>query len=43
MIRDAIRMDIAILCTSQVHMGEEGAAGVCEHIYIQKHLSQESI
>lgn len=42
MIRDAIRMDIAILCTSQVHMGEEGAAGVCEH-YTYKSICHKNL
>jgi len=33
MICDAISTDIPILCTSQVHMGEEGAAG-CARTHI---------
>lgn len=40
MICNADSMDISLLCTSQVHKREEGAAGACMN---PKHLPQESI
>lgn len=36
-------MDIAISCTSQVHTGEEGAAGVCMYTCIYKSICHKNL
>lgn len=43
MICAVVRTAIATSCTSRVHMGEEGAAGVCMNSYVGKSICQKSL